>query len=88
MTAVCLTIAPTTADFNVATPEDKEYFSQKETLYTFIVDRSGSMSGARMMATKEAMKLFLQSLDPEAHFSIISFGSKHEFMMIGGKKIM
>ena len=38
------------------------------------------MSGARMMATKEAMKLFLQSLHPDAHFSIISFGSKHEFM--------
>lgn len=69
-------------------PEGKEYVKQKNMLYTFIVDRSGSMSGPRMQATKEAMKLFLQSLQPDAHFSVISFGSRYELMQINGEKIL
>ena len=97
--AIALTVAPTTAFFenpgvaleelvHFEVPEDKEYVKQKNMLYTFIVDRSGSMSGPRMQATKEAMKLFLQSLKPDANFCVISFGSRHEFMQINGERIL
>jgi hypothetical protein len=92
-TALALTIAPTTADFFIAgvdseVPENKEYVKQKNMLYTFIVDRSGSMSGPRMQATKEAMTLFLRSLDPDANFCVISFGSKSEVLSINHERIL
>ena len=56
--------------------------------YIFVVDRSGSMSGRRMEITKEAMKLFMQSLPPRSSYAIISFGSSfsisgvHEYSTI------
>ena len=92
-TALALTIAPTTADFFITgvdseVPENKEYVKQKNMLYTFIVDRSGSMSGPRMQATKEAMTLFLRSLDPDANFCVISFGSKSEVLSINHERIL
>jgi len=92
-TALALTIAPTTADFLITgvdseVPENKEYVKQKNMLYTFIVDRSGSMSGPRMQATKEAMTLFLRSLDPDANFCVISFGSKSEVLSINHERIL
>jgi len=92
-TALALTIAPTTADFFIPgvdseVPENKEYVKQKNMLYTFIVDRSGSMSGPRMQATKEAMTLFLRSLDPDANFCVISFGSKSEVLSINHERIL
>ena len=45
--------------------------------YIFVVDRSGSMSGRRMEITKEAMKLFMQSLPPGSRYEIISFGCQY-----------
>ena len=47
--------------------------------YIFLVDRSGSMRGNRMEITKEAMKLFMKSIPPDSEFTIISFGTRHEF---------
>ena len=46
-------------------------------VFIFIVDRSGSMSGARMETCKEALKLFLRSLPVGSKFAIISFGSNY-----------
>jgi Mg-chelatase subunit ChlD len=36
--------------------------AEKDNVFIFIVDRSGSMSGQKMEMTKEALKLFIQSL--------------------------
>lgn len=43
-------------------------------LFIFLVDRSGSMSGSRMDLTKEALKLFIQSLPLGCSFAILGFG--------------
>ena len=56
--------------------ESDSKFEDKYT-YIFIVDRSGSMGGTRMDITKEAMRLFMQSLPAGSSFAIISFGSDH-----------
>lgn len=57
-------------------------------VFMFIVDRSGSMSGARMETCKAALKLFLRSLPVGSKFSIISFGSNYTFMTINGKQVI
>ena len=50
-------------------------------LYIFVVDRSGSMGTEhRMDITKMALKLFVKSLPLGSKFSILSFGSRCEFM--------
>jgi hypothetical protein len=41
----------------------------------FVVDRSGSMTGASIAAVKQAMGLLLRSLSTNARFNVISFGS-------------
>lgn len=49
-------------------------------MFIFIVDRSGSMGTKKMEMTKEALKLFIQSLPPGCMFEIISFGSQYEVL--------
>ena len=57
----------------------------KDFLFVFLVDRSGSMSiNNRINITVNALKLFLRSLPVNSTFSIISFGSNHEFMTVKG----
>jgi uncharacterized protein with von Willebrand factor type A (vWA) domain len=51
--------------------------AEKDNVFIFLIDRSGSMSGQKMEATKEALKLFIQSLPPCCLFEIISFGSQY-----------
>jgi hypothetical protein len=49
----------------------------KDNLFIFIVDRSGSMGGQKMEMTKEALKLFIQSLPAGCTFEVISFGNNY-----------
>ena len=44
------------------------------------------MDGTPMEITKEALKLFTQSLPAESIFQIISFGRDFEFMDIGNNQ--
>ena len=52
-----------------------------EICFIFVVDRSGSMSGRRMEITKEALKIFIQSLPVGCTFAILGFGSTSEFVL-------
>jgi predicted phosphoadenosine phosphosulfate sulfurtransferase len=45
-----------------------------ESVYIFLVDRTGSMQGRKLDITKEALKLFIQSLPAGCLFEIVSFG--------------
>lgn len=66
--------------------EMNEWADPKEFHYTFIVDRSGSMYGARIATTKKALKLFMQSLRIGCTFSIYSFGCYFKKMKINGEE--
>ena len=63
-------------------PESTTLTKGEDFFYIFIVDRSGSMSGRRMEVTKDAMKLFMQSLPPGCKFQIVSFGTTYESMVL------
>lgn len=59
----------------------------KDFLFVFLVDRSGSMSmNNRINITVNALKLFLRSLPVNSYFSVVSFGSQHEFMAVKGSQ--
>ena len=57
-------------------PEEAELTKGEEFCFIFLVDRSGSMSGRRMEITKEALKLFIQSLPIGCTFAILGFGTE------------
>ncbi len=44
----------------------------------FLIDRSGSMSGARLRQVKAALQLMLRSFPAGSTFDLVSFGSKYE----------
>ena len=60
----------------------------KDFLFIFIVDRSGSMHGKRMETAKDALKLFLRSLPLNSKFSIINFGTKHDFLSVNNSTLI
>ena len=61
-------------------PESTKLMNGEDFCYVFIVDRSGSMSGRRIEVTKDAMKLFMQSLPQKCKFQVISFGTDYSCM--------
>ena len=48
---------------------------KQESVFIFLVDRSGSMRGKKMEMSQEALKLFIQSLPIGAMFEVVSFGT-------------
>lgn len=63
---------------NIKIPDEitnHEIASKKN--YQFILDRSGSMSGKRIINAIKALEMFIQELSSEAYFNVISFGSNY-----------
>ena len=78
-------MAPT-AGLEVLSDEDpvQTVVYEPETLHlNFLLDRSGSMSGQRIIKAREALIFFLRSMPAGCLFSIVSFGSGFEYY--GGK---
>lgn len=46
--------------------------------FVFLLDRSGSMGGARIKSARDTLLLLLKSLPMGCYFNICSFGSSHE----------
>ena len=46
-------------------------------LFIFLVDQSGSMSGSSMKLVSESLLFFLQSLPKDSYFQLIGFGSTY-----------
>jgi len=53
---------------------------QSKAEFIVLLDRSGSMSGARIEMAIEALIFFLKSLPPDSFFNIYSFGSSYELL--------
>jgi len=62
--------------------EEKDIDSSlvSKNIYTFVVDRSGSMRRGKMDITKESLKLFIQSLPIGSMYQILSFGTSFDRM--------
>jgi uncharacterized protein with von Willebrand factor type A (vWA) domain len=55
--------------------------------FIFLVDRSGSMDGDRMLMTRKVLNELLDHLPSDAYFNIISFGSKYQFLFTQSKPV-
>ena len=92
-TAIALTFTYNSSNLNIPFPKDKpdeendlSYYNsfQKDSvndlpsLFVFLIDQSGSMSGKSIELVKQALILFMQSLPPKSYFQLIGFGSNYE----------
>ena len=58
-----------------------EHMNGSDLHFIFVVDRSASMR-RRIEVTQDALKIFIRSLPVDCHFTITSFGTKHDNMLI------
>ena len=70
-----------------AWPPKTEYVDAEKGRYIFLLDRSGSMQGAKINLAKEALAVCLQSLPAESEFQIVSFGTEFECLFNTPKMI-
>jgi len=54
--------------------------------YIFLIDRSGSMDGDRIVMARESLLLFLKSLPQDSLFNVVSFGSDYQFLFSGSSQ--
>lgn len=66
---------PQEAQVTYDEPESATLCKGEDFCFIFLVDRSGSMGGKRIEITKEALKLFIQSLPVGSQFAILGFGN-------------
>jgi len=58
----------------------KNIINNDPSLFIFIIDQSGSMSGKPIELVKEALIFFMQSLPRNSYFQLIGFGSSIKFI--------
>lgn len=61
-------------------PQPTNYVDSEKGRFIFLLDRSGSMQGAKIELAKEAITLFLRSLPPESEYQVVSFGSSIHYL--------
>jgi hypothetical protein len=66
---------------DAAVPEDAPVFTGK---YVFMLDRSGSMSGWKILAARNAVELGLQVVPEGAGVQVVFFGSEHRVVFEEG----
>lgn len=54
--------------------------------YIFLLDRSGSMGGARMEKAKQALIIFIKSLPQDTYFNVVSFGSSSQLLFESSRR--
>ena len=59
--------------------ESFEELEDIPSLFIFLIDQSGSMSGTPINLVSKALLLFLQSLPKNSYFQLIGFGSNYEY---------
>ena len=69
----------------MATLVPKFSLSPERPEIVFVCDRSGSMAGSKIVALKNALKVFLKSLPVGVKFNICSFGSRYSFLWAKSK---
>ena len=74
---------PETPDTNIETNYYLKYEQPEEkantpSLFIFLIDQSGSMSGSAIKIVSEALLFFLQSLTKGCYFQLIGFGSNYK----------
>ena len=58
--------------------QESDEINLAPSLFIFLLDQSGSMSGKSIQIASKALILFLQSLPPRSYYQIIGFGSHYE----------
>ena len=66
--------------FDGEVPKPTTQINGEDFFYVFLVDHISSMGERRMEVTKDALKLFMQSLPPKCKFQIISYGTSYSMM--------
>ena len=58
----------------------KDIINSNPSLFIFLIDQSGSMSGLPMNLVKESLIFFLQSLPKNSYYQLIGFGSSFQYI--------
>ena len=81
---------PENPDTDVNVNYYTKYQSNEKTdtpsLFIFLIDQSGSMSGSSIKLVRESLLFFLQSLPKDSYFQLIGFGSN--FVKINSKPVL
>uniref|UniRef100_A0A7S1GE54 VWFA domain-containing protein n=1 Tax=Bicosoecida sp. CB-2014 TaxID=1486930 RepID=A0A7S1GE54_9STRA len=64
--------------------QPEKFAAEAKSEIIVLVDRSGSMRGAKMQSAKDTLRLLVSALPEGANFNIVSFGGRHESLFPGG----